>query len=230
MSNSCNEKNPLVHAGTSQAGRVLKALLPDYARIDEREDADLILFASRYAAQINFYDVNNEVDGNWQPLMMMDVSVVLATIGKHDSRSFFAYISGLTASIQNESAPAKLKRLYKNIFDFIFSLAVELDAQYKRLPDDLPYKDLVKRVIASSLSQYYNQLKEYYTESVIDSLLVTTDATTDASAPVTTLSAEDAITTLCASALWTYALPSSFETYINGSSQKAKIKNTVTHT
>ncbi len=230
MSNSCNEKNPLVHSGTSQAGRVLKALLPENAHIDERDDAELILFASRYAACINFYDVNNEVDGNWQSLMMMDVSVVLATVGRQDTRSYFDYISSLLVRIKEESNPAKLKRLYKNIFDFIFTLAVTISEQYKQLPDEIAYKELVRRIITSNLSAYYHQLKEYYIESELESLLLSTDETLDATAPVALITSTKAMATLDASSIWNYTLPSTFETYINGNSQKAKIKNTASHT
>lgn len=72
MSN-CN-KNPLLRDGTSQQQRLLKALLPNYVSVDERSMDDLIRFAREYAKEINYYNPDNEPDGNWQSFFMKEVS------------------------------------------------------------------------------------------------------------------------------------------------------------
>lgn len=72
MSN-CN-KNPLLRDGTSQQQRLLKALLPGYVSVDERSMEDLVAFAREYAKEINFYNSDNEIDGNWQSFFMKKVS------------------------------------------------------------------------------------------------------------------------------------------------------------
>lgn len=65
MSQKCDNRNPLLRDGTSQAQRVLKALLPDYIAVDERKLEDLIAFAKNFAAEIRFYDLTNSVNGDW---------------------------------------------------------------------------------------------------------------------------------------------------------------------
>jgi hypothetical protein len=66
MAKDCNTKNPLQRDGTSQQQRLLKALLPTYVSVDERSMQDLITFANNFGTQINYYDVNNNITGDWQ--------------------------------------------------------------------------------------------------------------------------------------------------------------------
>ncbi len=45
--------------GVSQAERQLAALSPDYVSVDERSTKDLLAFAKAYAADLNFFDMQN---------------------------------------------------------------------------------------------------------------------------------------------------------------------------
>lgn len=45
--------------GTSQAGRVLPELDPDYARVDERTSADLLAFAAKYARELKYFPLDD---------------------------------------------------------------------------------------------------------------------------------------------------------------------------
>ncbi len=58
-------RNPLVRDGQSQAARTLPALSPDYIKVDERDRDDLISFASEYSKLIQYYDEDNQRNGNW---------------------------------------------------------------------------------------------------------------------------------------------------------------------
>jgi hypothetical protein len=82
MATICKDTKATNHSGSSQLQRVLKALLPSSAKIDQRDAADLILFAKRYAAYLNYYKESDAPDGDWQTLMSMDVSVTLAGVAK----------------------------------------------------------------------------------------------------------------------------------------------------
>ena len=55
MATICKDTKAANRSGSSQLQRVLKALLPSSAKIDERDAADLIVFAKRYAAYLNYY-------------------------------------------------------------------------------------------------------------------------------------------------------------------------------
>ena len=58
--------NPLVRDGASQSDRFPPALAPESVEIDGRSEKDLIDYAYQFASLLNFYDLNNLVDGDWQ--------------------------------------------------------------------------------------------------------------------------------------------------------------------
>jgi Baseplate J-like protein len=69
--------------GTSQAGRCLTALDPSYVSIDERSLKDLATFVRAYAAELKYFDSQNNEAGNWSPLFgpdpdAMDLNEVVA--------------------------------------------------------------------------------------------------------------------------------------------------------
>jgi len=51
--------------GTSQSGRSLTALRPSYVRVDERSLKDLAAFARAYAAELKYFDSQNNEASNW---------------------------------------------------------------------------------------------------------------------------------------------------------------------
>ncbi len=66
MSESCENNTLLKRDGTSQRRRLLKALLPDYAAIDDRGIADLIEFAKAYGKELRYFSENgSEHESDW---------------------------------------------------------------------------------------------------------------------------------------------------------------------
>lgn len=70
MSKLCDNKNPLFRDGTSQQQRLIKALLPEYVSVDERDMNDLIEFVNKFTSLIQYYSINNQQDGSWKELMV----------------------------------------------------------------------------------------------------------------------------------------------------------------
>ncbi len=60
------EISNVVRDGTSQDKRMIPTLNREYVKIDERNRKELIDFTSRLASSIPYYDLNNNVNGNWQ--------------------------------------------------------------------------------------------------------------------------------------------------------------------
>ncbi|MFS4448392.1 baseplate J/gp47 family protein [Maribacter sp. 2307UL18-2] len=62
---SCGTK--IIRDGTNQADRLLKALAPDFFRLDERDETYMLKYVYQLAEQIGFSNENtNQIDGNWQ--------------------------------------------------------------------------------------------------------------------------------------------------------------------
>lgn len=67
----CNDPIPiLVRDGTSQNARYPNDLDPASIQIDGRSESDLIDYACEFASLLNFYDLKNQLDGDWQAFFL----------------------------------------------------------------------------------------------------------------------------------------------------------------
>lgn len=230
MNSDCNKINPLQRSGANQYERVLQALLPSYARVDERDYADLILFAKKYAQQLNYFNSSNTVDGNWDAFMSMDVSVTLAYIMKLKVKSYFGYSKEIFDKIKiiDVSDEALLKNHFKILFDLGFSITAIINEYYNALPFDFEYRTSMGNAIQSHLQEYYYRLKRYYEEAISQNIID----------PSSTFAIENANLSITLSQnfvegnlsnLWIDSSLPIFTPTFNGATTSIKIKNTSTH-
>jgi len=66
--------------GTAQQDRELVALQSDYFMVDELSFEDLLAMAAEFAAEIKFYNLKNEWEGDWSGLFRNDEAVAMAEI------------------------------------------------------------------------------------------------------------------------------------------------------
>lgn len=223
----CISINPLQRSGTSQYKRVLQALLPGYAQVDEREYADLILFAKNYASYLTYFDASNKQSGDWLPLMKMDISVSLATIARQNAGSWFTYIQELYKQIQDTNNPALLQQYYTSIYHLIATLIYQLDEQLQSLPKDFAFTEYLNITIASRLADSWSKLKTYYTESGKPANGMINDIA-PLSPPETPIQVQRVADLLVnnLSDVWTTV---AFIPPINGTTPSERIKNTINH-
>ena len=181
---SCTEKNPLTREGTSLLNRVLAALSSGYAKVDEREPADIVLFAKRYAARLKYYEENNTPVGNWQSLMCADVSIPLATLVKMNVGEIIDYKKRIYKRINLAQDDGHAKTQFKFLFDLIFSLAKTVDEQFALLPVDLEFRDILSDVIKTRLAEPLATIQKCFTEFKTAGLLDYTVSELDNDAPI----------------------------------------------
>jgi hypothetical protein len=170
---------------------VLKALLPSSAKIDERDSADLILFAKRYAAYLNYYNELNVPDGDWQSLMSMDVSVTLAGIAKTDVKGYVDFLKTIYNNIQSAASVADRKKYFKSIFDFIFSVTKEIEEYYSDIPEDFEFKEYFSSTIQARLQDPFSRLLGYYKDFVAAGYINVTGNFIPPDAPLTITLSQD---------------------------------------
>ena len=66
--------------GTDQADRVSPALQSGYFNVDEMVFEQLLAMGAELAAQINYFNLQNQVDGSWEDLFTADEAVIIAMI------------------------------------------------------------------------------------------------------------------------------------------------------
>src|ERR1044072_2578918 len=177
----CNNRNTYLHSGVSRANRVLQALLPAYAKIDERTMPDLILFAREYARYLNYYNdnaatFNNELPaptGDWVVFMKMDVSVTLAAIAKLDTNNFFSYFDYLIKTIEDTDASqtAELKKYYTAVFQFVYSLVYRLDEEWQHLSEKFGFTEYFSNIITSQMNELFWRAQQYFKDPGLQTLL-----------------------------------------------------------
>lgn len=226
MSAQNSYKNRSPNSGVSQHQRILNALLPDFVRVDERTDADLILFAKEYAAYLKYYNAQNQADGDWIPLMGMDVSVILATIHKKDAKSYINYVKQLLSAIKNDNKTENLQRCYTAIFNFLTTLVYELDSWMQALPADLAFTEYLRNSISSRFALPFYRLLQFYRASEKGGMINTKKSLTSPLPPIETELAKNLLTTGL-SEIW--EVQEEFTAPVNGATTVDKIKNSADH-
>jgi hypothetical protein len=171
MANNCTDTNSMNRSGSSQLQRVMNALMPANAKVDERDLADLILFAKKYAAYLTYYKENNVAAGDWQSLMSMDISVILASISKITVVGYSDYLKIIYNNIQGAADETERKKHFKTIFDFIYSVAIELDNYYRQVPADFEFKEYFSSTIRAKLQDPLQRLIGYYDKFITDNYI-----------------------------------------------------------
>lgn len=202
----CDEKNPLIREGTSTQNRVLEALSPGFARVDERTASDLILFAKRYAAYLNYFDNTNNISGTWEDLMKMDVSVVLATLDKIDVSRIQDYKKLLYKQMKQAAGDDDARRAFKFLFDAFFSVIVKTDEQFRLLPDEYEYRITIRELIRNKLQQPLASLEKCFGDFKAAGLLDYSVDELDGEAPFQIVSDEN-FSRANVSADWQTAIP-----------------------
>ncbi len=164
MANNCLDTGLLSYNGTSQAQRVLDALLANCPQVDERTTADLILFTKRYGAFLNYYDLTNTIVDDWQGLMGNDSAVIIAALADWPTQDYALFTKSAIDSGLAATTVVDAQDYLKVLFDFIFSLATALNNAYNQLDPKSDYAQFLAVTITSSLVTPLNALVYYYNQ------------------------------------------------------------------
>jgi hypothetical protein len=79
--------------GSDQESRRQPALEAGYFNVDELDFEQLLSLAAEFASVINFYDLKNEINGNWGEIFNADEAVIMATILSLDVKDIESELS-----------------------------------------------------------------------------------------------------------------------------------------
>ncbi|OPY69814.1 MAG: hypothetical protein A4E57_00948 [Syntrophorhabdaceae bacterium PtaU1.Bin034] len=83
MEKKGHDKVFLIRDGQSRKGRFPDALRPYFAKVDDRGLADFLDFAKTYAGELNYFNGENSVDGDWTPFFSSPPEEVLSRLKGH---------------------------------------------------------------------------------------------------------------------------------------------------
>lgn len=158
-------KNPLQHGGTSQQERLLPALKPSSAKVDERTYSDWIVFANEFAAFLKYFDETNTEAGNWSKFFASDISSILGSIAIQDIDDYRQQIKERSDFIKDDDNSGDLEGLetkLNELFSGLFTLAKSMDEYYYRIPPAIGLKNTLLNLIKTKLATTLKRLIGYY--------------------------------------------------------------------
>lgn len=119
--------------GTSRARRAFPELEEQFLRLDELSFDELIAFAVAISEKINYYNLDDKLDGNWQPFFFQDETVIQALIKNYDIDTFSSTFYRLYNKLQTEFfVREKLVRLRMAVH-FLTRQALLVNRWYREL-------------------------------------------------------------------------------------------------
>ena len=160
--------------GMTQDERRIKALDPDYVKIDDRKVEDLMKFMTDMASQINFYNEKNQVDGDWQDFFKSDINILILLITKFDLTSHMVQFEKLESKIQTSTGDKEALSGLKDLFVYLSELINTFTATFEKLKGGTIYNKVateLSEIIAAfgpeifSISEYARQAEDLFGES-----------------------------------------------------------------
>lgn len=159
-----SSRSPLVRSGATQAGRDAAELDPAFFRIDERELADLVLYARALSREIAYYGPDNQPDDNWEPFFASDVTAILASLARLPVESFRTALADAEEFLKDDEnrAEGELRAYFNLIFHLPVALFAELARAHALLARDHPVHGLLMRLVEDDLAGPLTSLLRYY--------------------------------------------------------------------
>lgn len=112
--------------GINQQERLIAALSPDYIKIDDRTVAELLRFLSGLSAQINYYNFNDQIDGDWGDLLKSNIHTLITLMSKLDVKEFSKKYERLKLIIRNEFHESKIILYFNELFEMVWEAFIFL--------------------------------------------------------------------------------------------------------
>ncbi len=160
----CDKRSPLTRGGTTQPERNIAEREADFFQLDERESADMILYARRLSQEIIFYNGDNQPDGDWEPFFASDIAAAVAALARLPVTAFRTALTDVDEYLRAE--PARPESELRAHFNMVFHLPVALFAQLAKahafMPRDHALYRTLGKLIENDLSGPLATLVTFY--------------------------------------------------------------------
>ena len=167
-SNNCNsniDSLKLIRDGANQDQRLIAALNPEYAPVNEHSPEHGMMFAHSLSEFLRFYDNNNTENGTWKPFFEKDISVRIAIAAVQQIDDYTAQIKSyldFLNNLDNDTDDAALINNLSYIFSTVGTLAKQLDILKEGLSVEIQLKPTLKNLIKGQLAGAFQRLIAYY--------------------------------------------------------------------
>lgn len=156
-----------INGATSQHDRGLQALAAEYAKVEGRSFFELLDFAVEFASLIQFYDYEDERQGNWVDFYLVDPTVISASMEATGLAKAETAFQDLERQAVEACQFGCKFSLFREMFKVILELARRVNAWLdglRRLPESVIVQPLlydITEAIESGLREQLHKLKSY---------------------------------------------------------------------
>lgn len=149
--------------GMSQTERVIPSLSPDYIKIDDRDIPELLKFLSELSAQFNYYNSNNQIEGNWEDFFKSDFNTLITLISKVDIKKYSKKYERLKLMIRYAKNENEMAVYFKDLFETVWEAAQLIIEFLKKINNVNAKNTMVKdsSIILTNCMVEVNKLKNY---------------------------------------------------------------------
>jgi len=144
--------------GTSQQQRRAAEIDPLYAKIDDRQLKDLLSFLWKIAKHIQYYDLRNSTNGNWQNFIGVERAVMLSLIAAKDTAATHNEYLERQSKVYESDEEHAYQRLFVLLRDHCLEFKKLYDSTWRILDTELflskQNKNLLKSCIDRLLALY----------------------------------------------------------------------------
>lgn len=105
----------------NQQGRLIPELLPDTIAVDDRNQNELIRYIVKIAKLFNYYDDNNNLNGDWEDFFISDASVlyrIVASLNLNDEvNKYQNIINGFKFSVDEQIQMEQIHNSFKILIE-----------------------------------------------------------------------------------------------------------------
>ncbi|MCX2742693.1 baseplate J/gp47 family protein [Mangrovivirga sp. M17] len=153
------------NSGTTQRSRFFKALNNQYVKIDERSFEDLLVYTKGLSKLINYFNNNNEVDGDWSYFFSDETVILAAIIDSEPAKLEDRFKKAISKARLFKKESRKIKYLLRAIKE-VYSLALNFEEWYKELKNveeftqsQVNIRNEIFNAISSKLNKALDDLK-----------------------------------------------------------------------
>ena len=139
----------------------LRFLSTERVRLDDRNTTDILAQAANIAQLFHFYDLDNELDGNWQAFLLKDKNILLSWIAKTPRRAEYERFNLLIQQLRDYLA---FEHPYREIAKHQQAICYRFNALLSLVRDVVGNINKWLEALQLDFSQY--QLKSYVLECV----------------------------------------------------------------
>ena len=161
MSTRCEPLNPLQREGTAQRNRLLDALRPENAKIDERGLADWLLYAREYAKLVRFYNAENREDGDWSAFFIKDITTLVAIVGDEDLDALQGRFDVLKEKVLCADLNTEFPFAFGKLLGYLYEVADTLAGWERDAIPDHSFQQMLVRLRTSIIQDGYDRLFDY---------------------------------------------------------------------